>query len=232
MHLSLSQSRERVETYGVPSALGDQPLPAVAARVGEQRRAVAGHLLGHAQRVAASAARRRARARRSSSGSDAHVAAVGEQHVEDVVEELAALAAAEPVATADEGDRLAVDDEAVGRIGVERGGQRRVAVVERQLVARVQPRAPTVLDRQAADPVELALEHPLRGRPAAPRSARPSWVSRSSSGGVDERGDELRRRPIARRRWSTASARSRRRGRGAALPRRAVVAGRGLHGRR
>src|SRR3712207_7450178 len=33
-------------------ALGDQALPAVAAGVGEERRSVAGHLLGHAQRIA------------------------------------------------------------------------------------------------------------------------------------------------------------------------------------
>ena len=74
-------------------------------------------------------------ARRSSSAKRPHVAAVGEQHVEDVVEELAALAATEPVATADERHRLTVDHEAVGRIRVQRGGQRRVAVVQRQLVA-------------------------------------------------------------------------------------------------
>ncbi len=144
-------------------ALGDQSLPAVSARVGEQRCAVAGELLGHAQWVAPAQ-------HAIEYGSPffererPHVAAVCDQHVEDVVEELAVRAATEPVTAADERNRLTVDHEAVGRDRVQCGGQRRVAVVQRQLVARVQPRASAVLDRQAADTVELALEHPLRAR--------------------------------------------------------------------
>ena len=121
-------------------ALGDQPFPAVAARAGEQRGAVAGHLLGHAQRVLPAQQVRQHRAALLQREGP-QVAPVREQDVEDVVEELGALAAAEAVAPADEGHGLAVDHESVGRVGVERGGERRVAVVERQLVARVQPRA-------------------------------------------------------------------------------------------
>jgi hypothetical protein len=165
VHLSLSQSRERVETYGVPSRLaGDQPLPALLARLRQQRGAVAGLLVGDPQRIRPvehALQRSPALLQRE----PAHVAPVRHQDVEDVVEEHGALATAEPVAPADEGDRLAVDHEPVGGVLIQRGGDRRVAVVQGQLVARVQPRPPAVLDGQAADAVELALEHPaLAGR--------------------------------------------------------------------
>jgi hypothetical protein len=137
VHLSLSQSRERVETYGVPRRLAISP----------------------------SQPSRQASAR-SAAREGPQVAPVREQRVEDVVEEPAVLAAAETIASADECHGLAVDHEPVGRFAVKCGGDGGVAVVERKLVAGVQPRGAAVLDRQAADAVELALEHPARaGRP-------------------------------------------------------------------
>src|SRR3954451_883138 len=111
---------------GRAEALGDQPLPAVTARLGQERRAVAGHLVGDAQRVSpvqhalehlpALLERKRP-----------HVAASREQHVEDVVEELRVFTAAEAIATADERARLAVEHEAVGAIGIQCRRDRRVA---------------------------------------------------------------------------------------------------------
>jgi hypothetical protein len=83
----------------------------------EQGCTVAGDLLGHAQRLPpvhhlckdVSPLFERERP---------HVMAVREEHVEDVVEELAALTATEPVATRDERNRFTVDHEVVGRIRV------------------------------------------------------------------------------------------------------------------
>ena len=122
VHLSFSQSRERVGHVRRTEPLGDQPFPAVATasassdapspvtcsvmRNGSFR-------LNTPRALAPLLQRERPQ-----------VAAAREQHVEDVVEELAVLTAAEPVATADEGDHLAVDHEAVRRVRVERGGQR------------------------------------------------------------------------------------------------------------
>ena len=152
----VARARRHVRRAG---ALGDQALPAVLTRAREQRRTVAGHRLGQAKRVRPPQ-HPLEHVPPLLEGQRPDVAAAGDQHVERVVEELAAGAAAEPVATPDERHGLPVDHEAVGRIRVQRGGQRCVAIVERQLVPRVQPGRPAILDGQAADAVELALEHP------------------------------------------------------------------------
>ena len=82
-------------------ALGDQPLPAVAARV---RRAAPRRRRSSARSCAAGPPAQHALEHLPPllERERAHVAPVRDQHVERVVEELAALAAAEPVAAADE----------------------------------------------------------------------------------------------------------------------------------
>src|SRR4051794_9983257 len=147
-------------------ALGDHALPALAARLGEQRLAgpVAvrrqAHAVLEAQRAAQQAL---ARAQREL----ADVAAVEPDDVEDVEEHRHATVAAlgkprEARLRAVEGDDLAVDREPVARLRLERGHELGIAAVERQIVAREQPDARARPDRDAADAVELALEDPVR----------------------------------------------------------------------
>ena len=58
-------------------------------------------------------------------------------------------------------DHLAVDHEALARLGVERRRHLRVTLVERQPVARLERHRPAVAEGQAADAVELALDDPV-----------------------------------------------------------------------
>src|SRR5919199_4103704 len=145
-------------------ALGDQALPPLAARLGEQLLAGLAPVLRQADRVLeAQRAAQQPLAREERQG--AHVEPVEPQDVEDVEEDRDAVLAAlgeprEARLGAGERDDLAVDREALARLPRERARDLRVAAVEREVVARQQPHAAAVADRDAADAVELALEDP------------------------------------------------------------------------
>ena len=140
----------------LPARLAQQPLALVGAAVGRP----AHDAVAEAQRLAQ---RRLALAQRVL----AQVLAVEPQHVEDVEGDLdpavvpAPLQRLEARPPAGQPHHLAVDDEAPGRRLLERGGDLRVALVERQPVARLERDGPAVAEGQAAVAVELALDDPV-----------------------------------------------------------------------
>ena len=167
-HFHFSQSRVRLPAYGLSARLAmspSQPLrhasrssrsPSWARRYGRP----AHDAVAEAQRLAQ---RRLALAQRAL----AQVLAVEPQHVEDVEGDLDAAVVPAPLQRlearppAGEPDDLAVDDEALGRRVLERRRDLRVALVERQPVARLECYRPAVAEGQAAIAVELALDDPV-----------------------------------------------------------------------
>ena len=149
-------------------ALGDEPLPAVAARLAQQPLALVGAAVGRPAHDAVAEAQRLAQRRLALAQRVlAQVLAVEPQDVEDIEGDLdpavvpAPLQRLEARPPAGQPDDLAVDDEAPGRRLLERGGHLRVALVERQPVARLECYGPTVAEGQAAIAVELALDDPV-----------------------------------------------------------------------
>ena len=153
-------------TYGAVGALGDQPLPALAAGLDEELLAVAvavlrpAHVAMEFERVAEQPL---ARSQREL----AHVVTFEPQDVEHVVEDrdvvLAPLcelgeARLRPV----ERDHLTVDREAIALLLFERLDELGPAVVLGQVVAREELDGGAGADRDTPDPVELALEDPVR----------------------------------------------------------------------
>jgi hypothetical protein len=160
---------------GRVGTLGDDPLPAQAARFGVVRLAVAVPVLGESQR----AAERQQIAQHQlalEQGPGAYVMAVGPQHVEqvDVHGHLGAqrrrrIADSEPALQPGEAGLfavechdLAVHDEVGVVLGVQRLGDLRIGAGDVLLVPGHQPQPLAVPVRQAALAVELALEDPGR----------------------------------------------------------------------
>src|SRR5579875_455069 len=151
---------------GAVRALGDDALPALGARVGEHRLALAVAVRAQPDRPARRehvAQQPLARPQRQGP----HVQAVQPQQVEHVVEDRDRTAAAvgepgEARAPAIERDDLAVDRPPRTRLGRQRLPDLGEAAAEVEVVAGQHPQAGAVADRHATDSVELALEDPVR----------------------------------------------------------------------
>src|SRR3954447_24980773 len=151
---------------GAVGALGDQPLPPLAARLRVEDLPALAAVRGQADRVL-EVERRAQEALAGQQPAGAHVAAVEPEDVEDVEEHRHAAVAAlreprEARLRAGERDDLAVEREALAPLPGQRARDLGVARVEREVVAREEPHGSAVAHGDAADAVELALEDPRR----------------------------------------------------------------------